>query len=98
MSGSPLFPTNYNKSSKIEKRLLIRKENKPKVLVIDDLIYAVLEINSQSKEGFRMQYNAHFHFTPTFIQNQSRLMITEQNCYFFDYSATLYAYSVPSST
>jgi len=30
-------------------RLLIRKDNKPKVLIIDDLIYAVLEINSQAK-------------------------------------------------
>ena len=95
MRFSPRFT---RKVVKWKKRLLIRKENKPKVLIIDDLIYAVLEINSQTKEGFRMQYNAHFHFAPTFIRNQSRLMITKQNCYFFDYSATLYAYSVPSST
>ena len=66
MSGSPLFPTNYNKSSKIEKRLLIRKENKPKVLIIDDLIYAVLEINSQTKDGFRIQYKLYY-ITPNFI-------------------------------
>jgi len=35
-------------------RLLIRKENKPKLLIIDDLIYAVLEINTQAKDGFRV--------------------------------------------
>merc|ERR1712131_250846 len=30
-------------------RLLLRKKNKPKVLIIGDLIYAVLEINSKAK-------------------------------------------------
>ena len=52
MRFSPRFA---RKVVKWKKRLLIRKENKPKVLIIDDLIYAVLEINSQTKEGFRMQ-------------------------------------------